>query len=185
MKKSKKKAKKLNKFQSLFDYKCLFYDFVKITGFIPAMLFFRFKYYFINKDMKKEFKKQPCIIVSNHQSFLDPFIMVSAYWYKRIGIVATKDLFSTKFKEFLFKSFGCICVDKENVSMKTFKEINNRISRGHSIGVFPEGTVIHKDDNLDAFKSGVIMMAIISKTCIYPTYTVKRPHWWNRQRIII
>jgi 1-acyl-sn-glycerol-3-phosphate acyltransferase len=185
MKKSKKKNKKLNKFQSFFDYKCFFYDFVKVTGFIPAMLLFRFKYHFINKEIKKEFKKQPCIIVANHQSFLDPFVMVRAYYYKRVGLVATKDLFNSKFKSWLFKSFGCIYVDKDNVSMKTFKDVNERILRGHSVGIFPEGTVIHKDDNFDAFKSGAIMMAFMAKTCIYPTYTVKRKHWWNRQHILI
>lgn len=184
-KKKNRKQKKFNKIQSLFDYKYFFYDFVKLTGFIPALLIFRMKYYFINKSQKKEFKNSPCIIVANHSSFFDPFIMVSAFYYKRVSLVATKDLFNTKFKSFLFKAFGCILVDKDNVSMKTFKGVNDTILRGHSVGVFPEGTVIHQDDNVDAFKGGVIMMALMAKTCIYPTYIVKKSKWYQRQKIII
>lgn len=185
MKKKSKKQKKFNKLQALFDYKYFFYDFVKITGFLPALLFFRMKYCFVNKEQKKEFKNNPCIIIANHHSFLDPFIMVSAFYYKRVGLVATKDLFNTKFKSFLFKAFGCILVDKDNVSMKTFKGVNDAILRGHSVGVFPEGTVAHKDENVDSFKGGVIMMALMSKSIIYPTYIVKRKHWYQRQKIII
>lgn len=183
--KKRKNKKKLNKIASLFDYQCFFYDFVKITGILPALLFLRMKSIFLNKITKKRLKKEPCIIVSNHNSFLDPLILLTTFYYKRIGIVATKELFNTRFKNRLFTSFGCIYVDKENVSIKTFKQVKERILRGHSVGIFPEGRIVHQQKEIDNFKSGVILMAFMANAPIYPVYIQKRKHWYKKQKVII
>lgn len=181
----KKDRKKMNKLKSFFDFRWWFYDFVKITGFIPIILFLRPKYIYINKNQKKNFKNDSIMIAANHTSLLDPFLMVSVFFFKRVGIIATKELFSTKFKKALFTGFRAICIDKDHVSISTFKEVNQRIKTGHSVGIFPEGTIAHKSEGIDDFKPGVIMMAHMAKTPIYPVYFAKRKSIWQRQKIII
>lgn len=185
MKNKNKKPKKFNRFQALFDIKWWFYDFVKITGFIPAILYYRPKYYYLNKASKKEFKRNNFVIASNHNSLKDPLTMLVMFYFKRLGIVGTKELFNTKFKNALFTGFNCIKIDKENVSMSTFKQVNNTILRGHNVVIFPEGTIAHEKDYIAEFKSGVIFMALMAKSAIYPVYIVKRHHWYERQRIVI
>lgn len=183
----KKKNKKLNKFCSLFDYKYFLYDFLKVTGFLSALLIFRNKTIFVNKEYKKEFKRKPVMIASNHSSFIDPLVMLAFFYYKRVSIIATKDLFEGKFKHFLFTHvFQAICVDKENVSIKTFRQVGDVLNnRGHSVVIFPEGTVIHKTHEVEEFKPGVIVMSAMTKTPIYPMYIVERKHWYERKKIII
>lgn len=182
----KENRKKVNRIKGFFDFKWWFYDFVKVTGFIPISLILRSKFIYKNKECKKEFKKDPIMIAANHRGFLDPFLMVSTFYFKRVGIIATKDLFDTKFKKALFTGFRAIYIDKDNVSIKTFKAVNETIKDGHSVGIFPEGTIVHdKDQEISEFKAGVIMMAMMAKTIIYPIYFAKRDHWWQRQRIYV
>jgi 1-acyl-sn-glycerol-3-phosphate acyltransferase len=184
--KNNKSGKKVNRLKAFFDLKWWFYDFVKVTGFIPITLYLRSKFIYKNKEYKKEFKKDPIMIAANHRDFLDPFLMVSVFTFKRVGIIATKELFNTKFKKALFTGFRAIYIDKENVSIKTFKAVNEVIKDGHSVGIFPEGTIVHKDgEEISEFKAGVIMMALMAKAPIYPIYFAKRNHWYQRQRIYV
>ena len=178
--------KKVNRLKGFFDFKWWFYDFVKVTGFIPITLYLRSKFIYKNKEYKKEFRNDPIMIAANHRGFLDPFLKVSVFTFKRVGIIATKDLFNTKFKKALFTGFRAIYIDKENVSIKTFKAVNETIKDGHSVGIFPEGTIVHKEnEEISEFKAGVIMMASMAKCPIYPIYFAKREHWYNRQRIYV
>ena len=183
--KKNKSEKKVNRLKSFFDLKWWFYDFVKITGFIPGMIYLRPKFVYLNKESKKEFKTQSNMIAANHRSFTDPFTMVSVFYFKRVGVIATKDLFSSKFKTALFKGFKAVCIDKDNVGISTFKEVNKIANDGLSVGIFPEGTVINKTDTLNEFKPGVIMMAKMAKLPIYPVYFCKKKGKLGRQIIIV
>ena len=131
MEKEKNKTKKVNRLKALFDIRWWFYDFVKVTGFIPVSLFLRTKYTYINKKQKKEFNNEPIMIAANHKDFLDPFLMVSVMWFKRVAVIATKELFEGKLKKALFTGFKAICIDKENVSIR---DINRRVAVGNFYG---------------------------------------------------
>ena len=134
----KDKNKKFSKFQTIFDFKWLFYDFVKLTAIIPALIAYRPKYYYINKEVKKDFKHNPTIIASNHNSLKDPLTMLIMFYYRRVGIIGTKELFNTRFKKALFTGFNCIKIDKDNVSLQTFRQVNETIRRGHSVAEIAE-----------------------------------------------
>lgn len=177
--------KKVNKFKSFFDFSFFGNDFVKLTGIVPSMLFFRIKKIFINKQQKKEFNKNSVIIASNHSSHADPILLCIGFYYKRLGIVATKELFDTKAKNAFFTFVHVIKVDKEKPSLKTFKEVKKVIDNGHSVAIFPEGTVAHKTNEVEPFKPGAIMMASMTGAPIYPVYIKKRKHWTERLKFII
>ena len=50
--------------------------------------------------------------------------------------------------------------------------------------MFPEGH-IESDDNIDNFKSGAVMFAVLCNVPIVQIYIEKREHWYNRQRIYV
>lgn len=179
-----KKTKKRNLFLRIFDLKYLFYDFVKFTGALPTILYFRVKKYFLNDKKEKNLFKGPLIIVSNHNSFLDPIIVSIPLWSRRVSFIATEELFKKKIWNFFFRAIRCIPVNKKNVSMKTFKQAKETINRGHTVMIFPEGRVDSQDE-ICAFKSGAVMFSILCDAPIVQIYLEKRKHWWNRQRIII
>lgn len=180
----KKKNKKVNKFIQIFDYKMFFYDIGKFFAILPTLLILRLKSYYINKKRQKGLFKGKTIIVSNHISYIDPVIISNAFWRRRVSFVATKEIFDVKIFGKVLKLFKCISIDKENVSVKTFKEVKERLDRGHLVALFPEGEV-ERVEELAAFKSGVAMMALMSGASIVPMYIHKRTKWYKRQVVMI
>ncbi len=182
----KKKDKKVSKFFQIFDYRIFGYEFVKVTGGLPIVLWYRIKKIYVNKNQKKILNHQPYLIAPNHIGFTDIMIVANTFWNRRLRFVATKDLYTNKFRHFLFnKLCACIKVDKENVSMKTFKEVKDALNRGHCVPVFPEGTIAKEANSVIEYKSGVVLMALVSKVPILPIYMEKRTKWYKRQRVVI
>lgn len=180
----KKQNKKRNLFLRIFDLRYFFYDFVKFTGAIPVILYFRVKTYYLNGKKPKGLFKGPIIFVSNHMSFLDPVIVSIPLWKRRVSFIATKDLFEKKFWNFFFNAIKCIPVNKRNVEMRTFKLAKEAIQRGHTILIFPEGTVESKDE-ISSFKSGAVMFSLLCDAPIVQIYLEKKTKWYKRQRLII
>ncbi|MCQ3907577.1 MAG: 1-acyl-sn-glycerol-3-phosphate acyltransferase [Mycoplasmoidaceae bacterium] len=58
-----------------------------------------------------------------------------------MSFVATKDIYVNKLAEGFFKAVGAIRIDKENISLDTFKQAKEKLDRGHAVAVFPEGSV--------------------------------------------
>ena len=75
------------------------YDFVKVTGAIPAMLWLRPKILYVGK---KQRIKGGVLVAANHVTFTDPVALLCTLWYRRLHSIATKDLFSSKLKNFFF-----------------------------------------------------------------------------------
>ena len=169
----KKKAKK--------SY--LFYDFVKITAAIPGLLWFRPKRIYVNEAAKQKIKGG-ALLISNHSSNIDPIILMFAIYYRRHHFIATKELFDTKFKRFLFENFHCIEIDRENFGMSIFRDIIDCLKSDRLVSMFPEGHVT-KNEEVQKFKSGMVLMSVSAKKPIIPVYVKVRKSLWHRQYVII
>ena len=178
----KKKNKKYSFLAKLFDPKMLLLDFARLTAW-PAILFYRMKIYYESKEAKK-FRKNTGIIASNHTGFGDVPIIYTLMAYRRICFVTAKEVYKPGFSTMFYKAIGCIQIDRENPSIQTFKNVTNCLDRGHYIGVFPEG-FINREDVLKTFKSGVVMMALMSGKPIIPIYIKRRKNWFQRQRVAV
>ena len=124
------------------------------------------------------------LLVSNHSGDIDPIILMFAVWYRRHHFIATTDLFNTKIKRFLFEGFHCIEIDKENVSMHAFREIVGRLQNDKLVSIFPEG-YLTRNEEIQKFKSGAVLMAVTAKKPIIPVYIKKRKNFFQRQCVII
>ena len=184
MKKQKKQRDRAPLLTRLFDHKMWAWDFVRITGFIPILCWFRLKRIFVTSTgrRKRGMLRGKYLVASNHMSFIDPGIMLCAFWGRRLNFVATDDLFKSKQGGF-FKWLGLIPVNKQNVSVETFKRVQETLYRGHIVGVFPEGSV--HGEGVKTFKSGIVMMAVMSGADIVPMYISKRTNAWHRQVVLI
>ena len=176
--------KKISKFNKIFDYRYFPYDFVKVTGARPAIIYLRLKKHYLNGKKQKGLFKGPAIIVSNHATYIDPIIVMVATWNRRTSFIATEDLFGTKIRSFFFSAIRCIKINKQNVSMQTFKNVQDVINHGHLVGIFPEGHIQTKDSN-DHYKSGAVMFATLCDVPIIQIYIHKKEHWWQRQHVVI
>ncbi len=161
----------------------LFYDFVKITAAIPGLLWFRTKKIYVSEKAKQKIRGG-ALLISNHSGDFDPILLMFSIWYRRHHFIATSDLFNTKVKRFFFEHFHCIEIDKQNVSMNTFREIVDHLQKDKIVSMFPEGHVT-RNEEVQKFKSGVVLMAVTAKKPIIPIYLKKRKNIWQRQRVVI
>ena len=182
MKNKKKKKPMMNLFCRIFDPRMWFFDFVKWTGALPLLLVLRTKVIYLHGKKPKGLYRGKILVASNHISFLDPIIVGTVVKFRRIGFVTTKELIDKR--PWFFKAIGCIEVDKDNPTVEMFKQVKERLYRGHPVVVFPEGTVVRNED-MQMFKTGIMMMAMMAEADIVPIYLGNRKTFKQRKVAIV
>lgn len=166
----------------LFSLKYWFFDLVRVTAAVPGLIWLRPRWRYESPEARKTLRGG-VLIAANHTSHLDPVYTQFAVPYRRQRFVCMKEFFEKSGPRRFFKGFMCIPIDRENVSMKTIREITGALSEGWVVSIFPEGRITTGGTGM--FKSGVILMAAQSGCPIVPVYIQKPAHWWNRLKICI
>ena len=183
MKKTNKKAQKVPK-AKLFSFKYILYDLVKWFGFWQTMLWYRIKKTYDGVEAKKRIKGG-AIISSNHVGFSDPFILLTAFLSRRLHFLFMSELIKNKFLAWLYKNvFLSYPIDRNKPSLQTIKFLSQYVANGHVLGLFPEGH-IKRDDQIDDFKGGVVLIAYLSDKPIIPVYHERRKNIWHMTRLVI
>ena len=100
------------------------------------------------------------IFAGNHVSYLDPPI-VSLAVQKCVAYMAKKELFepeTNKVLRFLVHILGAFAVNREKPELATFKTIKSVFNTSWSLGIFPQGRIIHEPEISNIHK-GFIMFA--------------------------
>lgn len=174
--KEQKKAK-------LFSLKYLFVDFVRITGAIPTLLWYRPKVIYENKAARKKVRGG-ALLISNHNYFFDPIYVMLAFWYRRHHFICNQEFYHTKARWFL-EHVLCIPIDIENTGLSTMKEINDHLMRGELVSMFPEGHINDGSGEMRRFKSGMVLMAMRAKVPIIPVYVCEHKPFYRRLRVVV
>ncbi len=168
----------------ILSIKYLPFDFIRFTA-LPGLLWFRPKKLYINSAAKKKIKGG-ALMISNHIGLADPMYLMLAIWYRRHHFIATKELFQGGLRRKLFeKAFLCIEIDRENFGMSTFRSITEHLKAGELVTMFPEGKVNVEKQGIQAFKSGMTLMALKSGVPLIPVYIKRREHFYSRLVIAI
>lgn len=176
MNKPKKKAK-------LFSFKYLLIDFIRITGAIPTLLWYRPKVMYENASAKKKIRGG-ALVIANHNFFFDPITVMLAIWYRRHRFICNKEFYETGAKWF-FRAVRCIPIDIENFNLGSLRQINACLDDGELVSMFPEGHINDGSGEMRQFKSGMVLMAMRSKVPIIPLYAAKHKPAWRRLRVAI
>lgn len=175
-------------FGGVFDKNLWLYDLIKWTGWLPVVFDLRMKRIYVKNGKiirhPKGFSRGKFIIIANHKSYRDPVIIMNAFFERRVTFVATKELFENRFWNFSFKHFGCVEIDKNNISLATTKGVREKIDRGHLVALFPEGKV-NRSGKTDEFKAGCVLFAKMNECPIVPVYIARRKYWYQRQKVYI
>lgn len=110
---------------------------------------------------------QPCVIVSNHASYLD--IILSYFIIKKYFVFMAKlELNKAPLFNVFFKDMQ-ISVNRKSRSgsHKAFLRAGEEIDAGHSVFIFPEGT-ISSNGILKPFKNGPFKLAVEKQVPILP-----------------
>jgi len=126
-------------------------------GFIPK----------VNR-MQRTKKGVSYMFVANHTSMID--IMLMFYVVKNPFVfVGKKELAKIPLFGFFYKR-TCILVDRNNAESKrnVFAAAQNRLEKGLSVCIFPEGGVPDEKIILDTFKDGAFRLAVAYQIPIVP-----------------
>jgi len=125
-------------------------------------------------------------VLANHRTLIDPILVQTAFPFRRMNSIATKDLFSSPAKEKFFTLMNCIKIDKDNFSTSSFHEIVERLGENKLVVIFPEGEVhVGSGHEILAFKSGVVLMAHRSGAPVIPLYVAEKRKWYHRQHMVM
>ena len=128
-----------------------------------------FKCFNISIDIKGKFpEKGPYILMHNHTSFLDLFLLPSIIHGKYTGVVAAKN-FKIPIIGMILRRINAIPIYRSDrqKAIESIKTAELLIQKGFHIAIFPEGTRTI-DGNLSQFKKGGFHMAVNTQTSIVP-----------------
>ncbi len=111
--------------------------------------------------------KGPFLLVSNHQSYLDLFLITSC-----LGCEITYLVREELFKSFIFRiltfPFRRISIRRAEADLSAIKETVKTLKSGMPVMMFPEGTRT-KDGKLSHFRGGFTLIAQEANVPIVPT----------------
>ncbi len=115
----------------------------------------------------KDIGSRPYVVVSNHQSTSDPFLLSWLPWDMRW--VAKEELFKQPITGWLLKLGGDIALRRgERASVEEmFRECHVTLKAGVPVMLFPEGTR-SPDGEVKAFKDGAFQLAIEAQVPVLP-----------------
>ncbi len=117
---------------------------------------------------KENIPKEPVVIVANHQSTWETFIMFNLF--TPVTIVLKKELTYIPIFGWLLHFIRPISIDrgKRAAAMKQIlKQGQDRLAQGISILIFPEGTRVPVGENRSHFSGGT-MLAVKAKCPVLP-----------------
>lgn len=83
-------------------------------------------------------KNGPALIVANHQSFFDPWLVGMAT-SRHLVYLARKTLFKNPHFAKIIRGLNAVPIDQEGVGKEGIKAVLDQLGRGHAVLVFPEG----------------------------------------------
>lgn len=111
-------------------------------------------------------KTGPFVIVANHSSLLDGFVLVSSVKSK-VTFMSAAYLFKMPFVGNVLRGVGAIPVQGKGSDIKLIKEAIKVLQAGGVLGIFPEGRITNEEDDFSA-KAGAAYLAIKADVPIIP-----------------
>ena len=118
----------------------------------------------------------PYIICANHTSYLD-IVLTYCVFPDYFVFVGKQELSKVPLFNIYFKKMNVLVDRKSRIgSHKAFVHLANHLDQGHSVAIFPEGTISKVAPKLSSFKNGPFKLAIDKKTTLVPVTFLNN---WN------
>ncbi|MBL7829136.1 MAG: 1-acyl-sn-glycerol-3-phosphate acyltransferase [Saprospiraceae bacterium] len=139
----------------------------------------------VRLTVKGSIPDQPCIVIANHRSYLDPILMLC---HLNAFPVAKAELASWPVIGRGAKMAGILYLKRESAKSRAgaLAKIQEVIERGYPVIIFPEGTTSALDGVLP-FKKGVFLLAAKANITITPVAVLfknKADYWVGREKFL-
>jgi len=154
----------------------IWYRFMRMLCRLTAVVMFRLRI--------EGGQHEPCeggvLVVSNHQSHLDP-VLVGVACRRQLNFLARETLFDFAPLGWLIRSLGGVPINREGSGLSGLKETLKRLKRQEMVLVFPEGTR-SADGQLRPLKPGFCTLARRGKVAVLPVAVTGAYQAWPRRR---
>ncbi|MBN1443658.1 MAG: 1-acyl-sn-glycerol-3-phosphate acyltransferase [Planctomycetes bacterium] len=116
----------------------------------------------------------PCIVVANHRSSVDPFLVAGAT-RRWISYLMAREYYETPVLHWMFRGLRCIPVNRDGSDLGATRAALKTLRAGRVIGIFPQGGIRDPDDELDVAKAGVALLAARSGAPVVPFFVDGSP----------
>jgi 1-acyl-sn-glycerol-3-phosphate acyltransferase len=106
------------------------------------------------------------LVIANHQSFFDPWIVGMAV-KRQLVYLARKTLFKNPLFGAIIRSLNAVPIDQDGVGKEGIKTVLEQLGRGKAVLVFPEGTRT-EDGLMHELKPGIHLLIKRAQTPIVP-----------------
>jgi 1-acyl-sn-glycerol-3-phosphate acyltransferase len=131
-------------------------------------LFFKILFSYKSYGLQNLPAEGPCIIASNHLSFLDP-IAVGLLTHRRVSFMARRDLLDNKIFGLLIRNLETIPLNRNGQDIKAIRQALRLLEQERILCIFPEGRR-SPDGNLGKPLQGVEVLAKKSQAKVVPVY---------------
>lgn len=107
------------------------------------------------------------IVVSNHVSGLDPFILLAAC-RRPLRFLIAREQYERPILHWLFKASGCIPVDRSGKPELALRQALQALKNGEALAIFPHGKIHLDSDPPRKLKGGAVRLSAWTNTRIYP-----------------
>ena len=129
-------------------------------------------------------KNGPCIISSNHQSYIDPLVLASILpreVFERVFAVGTSDIFGKGFMQRLARSLRVVVVDPDANLIPAMRAGAFGLQQGRPLILYPEGER-SIDGTPKTFKKGAAILSIHMQVPIVPVAIEGFYEAWPRNK---
>ena len=137
--------------------------------------------YYVKVEDKEKLKSDTnCLIIANHSSHMDVFLMLITC-KKPFVFVGKKELYKLPFFGYIYKR-AAIMVDRSDSKSRfeVYDQANEMLKEGYNVCIFPEINYLDDTILLADFKRGAFKIAIENNLLIIPLvfYDLKLKHPW-------
>ncbi len=154
--------------------KSLWYEVSRIGCIIFCRCFLRLDV----KGMKNVPKDGALLLVSNHQSYLDP-IFCGLFLRRHLFYLGRDSLFRKKHFRLLFNSLNAVSVRRDEADITAIREILERLKQSCGIVLYAEGTRT-RDGRIGEFKPGAALLCKRGGAVIIPVLIEGAFECWPR-----
>ncbi|WP_322153828.1 lysophospholipid acyltransferase family protein [Paratractidigestivibacter sp.] len=130
--------------------------------------------------------KRGRVIISNHESMVDPVLLVVTCWRAGIHlrIVYKSEFDKVAIARWLFSRVGGFPVNRGATDMKAVRRARAALQRGECLLIYPEGTRVKNDADAQVH-GGYALMAQLAKAPVQPIAMVGARFLKFRSRIVV
>jgi 1-acyl-sn-glycerol-3-phosphate acyltransferase len=113
----------------------------------------------------------PLVIVANHESNLDGFVLISAFAERRLRFLSAAHLFERPAVGRYLRAIGALPVEEEASNLSSFRTALAILAAGGTVAVFPQGGI-----DRDEIAGGAAYLALKAQAALLPVRLAGTAH---------